>query len=75
MPESSTAPRRTSVSSLASANTLVEEEHRAPEPTPIPRRTHKRSKTSENIAKFGKRMSWSAVDRDTLAKVFSTFPC
>ncbi|RYC62392.1 hypothetical protein CHU98_g3798 [Xylaria longipes] len=70
---SATTPRRTSVSSLASAKTLVEEEHHT-EPERRTR-THKRNKTSESLARIGKRMSWQGVDSATLAKVFSTFTC
>ncbi|KAK5631600.1 hypothetical protein RRF57_007314 [Xylaria bambusicola] len=74
MPSPQARPRRTSLSSLSSANTLVEEEER-PIQIPRPRVTHKRTKTSENMARFGKRLSWHGVDQSTLAKAFSSFAC
>ncbi|GAW11344.1 hypothetical protein ANO14919_006880 [Xylariales sp. No.14919] len=74
---SQTTTRRASVSSFASAETLVEEERPAGpvEQPPQRRRNHKRTKTSENLARLGKRMSWNGVDSITLAKIFSNFPC
>ncbi|TRX96480.1 hypothetical protein FHL15_002752 [Xylaria flabelliformis] len=78
---STTIPRRTSISSFASAKTLVEEERdeehheeRRTEPDPQTR-THKRNKASQSIARIGKRMSWQGVDPSTLAKIFRSFPC
>ncbi|KAF2969039.1 hypothetical protein GQX73_g4531 [Xylaria multiplex] len=61
---SQTTPRRFSVSSFASANTLVEEEHPVIQ-EPKPRKAHKRTKTTENIARIGKPTllaSWADAD-------------